>query len=56
VLEAERWDRLRTMTVSEAQEATRRVLELWQPDWHGDDGEALLLVQRVIARATRLRP
>jgi hypothetical protein len=50
LLQEERWTRLRAMTTREAQEATRRVLELWQPDWHGDDGEALLLHQRVFMR------
>lgn len=38
------WARLRAMTDREAQEATRRVLELWQPDWHGDAGEELLCI------------
>ena len=53
ILEAERWGRLAAMTDEEAQRASRRVLELWQPDWHGDDGEGLLLHQRVFARARR---
>ena len=53
MLDAERWARLRSMTDEEAQEATRRVLELWQPDWHGDDGEEILLHQRVFMRARR---
>jgi hypothetical protein len=53
MLDAERWARLRTMTDQEAQEATRRVLELWQPGWRGDDGEELLLHQRVFQRARR---
>ena len=51
ILDAERWERLRSMTQEESQADTRRVLELWQPDWHGDDGEELLLHQRVFARA-----
>jgi len=51
MLDAERWAHLRTMTNLEAQEASRRVLELWQPDWHGDDGEELLLHQRVFMHA-----
>jgi hypothetical protein len=55
LLEEERWERLRTMTEDEAQLATRRVLELWQPDWPGDNGEGLLLLQRVVARARRTR-
>jgi hypothetical protein len=53
ILEAERWDRLRAMTDAEAQQASQLVLELWQPGWHGDDGEELLLHQRVFARARR---
>jgi hypothetical protein len=53
ILEEERSARLATMTDEEAQLASRRVLELWQPDWHGDDGEELLLHQRVFARAHR---
>ena len=53
LLEQERWERLRMMNEEEAQRATRRVLELWQPDWQGDNGEGLLLHQRVFARARR---
>ena len=53
ILEAERWARLAAMTDEQAQLASRRVLELWQPDWHGDDGEEILLHQRVFARARR---
>jgi len=53
ILEAERWERLAAMTDEEAQRSSRLVLELWQPDWHGDDGEELLLHQRVFARARR---
>lgn len=53
ILEAERWERLRTMTEEEAQTATRQLLELWQPDWPTDDGEELLLHQRVFAKARR---
>jgi hypothetical protein len=53
ILERERWERLAAMTDEQAQQASRRVLELWQPDWHGDEGEELLLHQRVFARARR---
>jgi hypothetical protein len=53
ILEAERRERLAAMTDEEAQAASQRVLELWQPEWHGDNGEGLLLLQRVIARAPR---
>ena len=51
ILEAERWARLAAMTDEEAQRESFLLLELWQPDWHGDDGEELLLHQRVFARA-----
>ena len=51
VLEQERWARLAAMTEEEAQRMTRDLLELWQPDWVGDDGEELLLHQRVFKRA-----
>ena len=53
MLEAERRERLAAMTDDDAQPASRRVLELWQPGWHSDDGEALLLHQRLFARARR---
>jgi hypothetical protein len=53
ILEQERWARLAAMTEAEAQRASQLVLELWQPDWHGDDGEEILLHQRVFARARR---
>ena len=50
ILERERWERLAQMTDDEAQWATQLVLELWQPDWPTDEGEGLLLQQRVFAR------
>jgi hypothetical protein len=53
LLEEERMQRLREMTPEEAQVATRQVWELWQPEWPTDDGEGLLLQQRVFARARR---
>ena len=53
ILEAERWARLAAMTDADAARASLLVLELWQPDWHGDDGEELLLHQRVFARGRR---
>jgi hypothetical protein len=51
ILDAERWERLAAMTTEEAQAATLDLLDLWQPGWTGDDGEELLLHQRVFARA-----
>ena len=50
ILERERWNALRTMTDEEARTAAWRLFELWQPDWPTDEGEALLLHQRVFAR------
>lgn len=51
ILEAERWARVEALTDEETQVAVQRLLELWQPDWPTDDGEGLLLQQRVFARA-----
>ena len=53
ILEAERWARLAAMTDEEAGRSLLLVLDLWQPDWPTDDGEELLLHQRVFARAPR---
>jgi hypothetical protein len=50
VLEAERWERLARLSDAEGQEVARDLLDLWQPDWKGDDGEGLLLHQRVFAK------
>ncbi|MPZ18519.1 MAG: hypothetical protein GEV06_11480 [Luteitalea sp.] len=51
ILEAERWEHLATMTDEEAQRVSGYVLDLWRPDWEGDQGEELLLHQRVFTRA-----
>jgi hypothetical protein len=56
LLEQDRWDRLAALTVEEAQQASLDLLDLWQPDWRGDDGEELLLHQRVFARSRQRRP
>lgn len=53
ILAAERSAHLAAMTDEVAQIASQRVLELWQPGWHGDDGEEILLHQRIFARARR---
>lgn len=53
ILEEERWRRVAAMSDDDRQRASQLVLELWQPGWHGDDGEALLIHQRVFARARR---
>lgn len=50
ILEAERWARLQVMTDDEARRDARLVWEFWRPDWPTDEGEALLLHQRVFAR------
>ena len=50
VLEEERWSRLVELSAADAQRIVADVLDLWQPDWPGDDGEELLLHQRVFAR------
>ena len=55
LLEQERWERLVNMTPEEAQRAIAYVLDLWRPGLRGDDGEGLLLCQRVFARARRQR-
>ncbi len=53
ILEEERWQRLAAMTDEEAQRVTRDLLDLWQPGMKGDDGEGLLLHQRVFEIARR---
>ena len=50
ILERDRWDALRAMTEDEACAAARQLFELWRPDWPSDEGESLLLHQRVFAR------
>ena len=51
ILEQERWDRVAALTDAEAQQAAVKLFDLWQPDWPTDNGEGLLLHQRVFARA-----
>jgi hypothetical protein len=53
ILEQERWDRVKALTDADAARDALRLFELWQPDWPTDDGEELLLHQRVFARARR---
>lgn len=53
LLDQERWDRLAAMSDADAQRATQQVLELWQADWPTDEGEGLILQQRVFAHARR---
>ena len=51
ILEQERWDRVKALTDADAARDALRLFELWQPDWPTDDGEELLLHQRVFACA-----
>jgi hypothetical protein len=51
ILEQERWNRVAALTDAEAQQTAVQLFDLWQPDWPTDDGEGLLLHQRVFARA-----
>ena len=53
VLDQERWDRVRALTDADAARDAILLFELWQPDWPADEGEELLLHQRVFARARR---
>lgn len=53
ILEQERWDRVVAMTDADARQAATWLFELWQADWPTDEGEELLLHQRVFARARR---
>lgn len=53
ILEKERWDRVRTLTDADAARDAIRLFDLWQPDWPTDEGEELLLHQRVFASAHR---
>ena len=55
ILEAERWERLASMADEDLQQVSRDLLDLWQPDWVGDEGEELLRHQRVFARRTASR-
>lgn len=54
ILEQERWDRVKALTDADAARDALWLFELWQPDWPTDDGEELLLHQRVFGRARRL--
>jgi hypothetical protein len=55
ILEAERWNRLCSMNLTDSQRMTGDLLSLWQPHWSGDQGEELLLHQRVFLRGRRTR-
>jgi hypothetical protein len=53
ILERERWERVKALTDEEAAREALMLFDLWQPDWPTDEGEGLLLCQRVFARARR---
>ena len=50
ILDAERWSRLTAMTDQQRASMTLDLLGLWQRGLPGDDGEALIQVQRAFAR------
>ncbi len=49
ILERDRWNALSAMTDDDARAAAQQLFELWRPDWPTDEGESLLLHQRVFA-------
>jgi hypothetical protein len=51
MLEQERWDRVAALTDDEAWQESEGLLQAWEPDMLGDEGEGLELQQRVFARA-----
>lgn len=53
VLDEERWDRLASLTLEERNRIVLDVLGLWRPESPGDDGDALIRVQRALGK---LRP
>lgn len=55
LLEQERAERLAAMSAQEVQSATRSLLDLWRPEWTVDEGQALLLHQRVFGLARTKR-
>lgn len=54
ILEQERWDRVEALTDADAARDALWLFDLWRPDWPTDEGEELLLHQRVFANARRL--
>jgi hypothetical protein len=51
LLDAERWNRLLSMSDQEVDRDVLLVLDLWQPDWTADEGDELVRHQAVFARA-----
>lgn len=50
ILDAERWARLQASSDDELRRQSDELLNLWQPGVPGDDGEGIVLQQRVFAR------
>lgn len=50
ILERERWDRVKMLTDEEAARDALQLFDLWRPEWPTDEGEELLLHQRVFSR------
>ena len=51
ILERDRRQQLEAMSDAEARSESAQLLDLWRPEWPTDEGEELLLHQRVFARA-----
>ena len=51
ILQQERWDRVEALTDADAARDALWLFELWRPDWPTDEGEELVLHQRVFASA-----
>jgi hypothetical protein len=49
ILDAERWARLLATSDEELRRQSEDLLNLWQPGVPGDDGEGVVLQQRVFA-------
>lgn len=50
LLAAERWARLSARSDADLLQDSRDLLSFWRPDFTGDDGEAIVIQQRVFAR------
>ena len=50
LIEAERWARLGSLKLEERSAISVDLLSLWQPDMRGDNGQALVRVQRAFAQ------
>lgn len=50
MLAEERWARLSARCDADLLQDSRDLLAFWRPDFTGDDGEAIMIQQRVFAR------